>query len=79
MSLFHEQISNDLQRLFAATGRRCYLIGSLDGGFPNLGHHLPAKWAGLGYPRSSLPTDSGSVCRPRTQTATRKRKREETG
>src|SRR3954469_17208327 len=54
MSLFNEQITNDLQRLFAATGRRCYLIGSLDGGFPNLGHHLPGEMGGLWAPPIKL-------------------------
>src|SRR3954471_20177773 len=54
MSLFNEQITIDLQRLFAATGRRCYLIGSLDAGFPNLGHHLPGEMGGLWTPPVKL-------------------------
>src|SRR4051812_17562662 len=54
MFLFHEQISSDLQRLFAATGRRCYLIGSLDGAFPDLGHHLRGEMGGLWTPPVKL-------------------------
>ncbi len=54
MSLFNEQVRNDLQRLFAVTGRRCYLIGSLDGGFPDLGHHLPGEMGGVWTPPVKL-------------------------
>ncbi|MEO5953226.1 MAG: hypothetical protein ABIQ44_12240, partial [Chloroflexia bacterium] len=44
---FDETVESNLQRLFAVTGRRCYLIGSLHGGFPDLGHHLPGEMGGI--------------------------------
>ncbi len=54
MPLFDEEVTSDLQRLFAVTGRRCYLIGSLDGGFPDLGHHLPGEMGGVWAPPVKL-------------------------
>src|SRR6476469_5437563 len=54
MPLFDEQIENDLHRLFAVNGRRCYLIGALDGGFPDLGHHLPGEMGGVWAPPIKL-------------------------
>lgn len=45
--LFDEEIKRDLQRLFAVTGRRCFLVGAMNGGFPDLGHHLPGEMGGL--------------------------------
>jgi hypothetical protein len=52
--LFDEQVTDDLHRLFAATGRRCFIIGSLHGGFPDLGHHLPGEMGGLWTPPVKL-------------------------
>lgn len=46
-SLFDEEIKSNLQRLFAVTGRRCFLVGAMNGGFPDLGHHLPGEMGGL--------------------------------
>lgn len=46
-SLFDEQITERLDRLLALTGRRCYVIGSLSGEFPDLGHHLPGEMGGI--------------------------------
>src|SRR3954471_14498080 len=54
MSVLRERVTEDLDRLFAATGRRCYVIGSLHGGFPNLGHHLPGEMGGVWVPPLKL-------------------------
>ncbi|MDQ6693613.1 MAG: hypothetical protein M3014_04225 [Chloroflexota bacterium] len=46
-SPFDEEIVGDLHRLFAVTGRKCFLIGATNGAFPDLGHHLPGEMGGL--------------------------------
>ena len=47
MTLNFDEAQGDNKRLFAATGRRAFLIGSMHGGFPDLGHHLPGEMGGL--------------------------------
>ena len=46
VTLNFDEAQGDNKRLFAATGRRAFLIGSMHGGFP-MGHHLPGEMGGL--------------------------------
>jgi hypothetical protein len=48
---YDETVQGDLDRPFAVTGRRAFLIGHMDGSFPDIGHHLPGEMGGLwAYP-----------------------------
>lgn len=47
LNQYDDTVDTNLQRLFAVTGRRCYLIGALNGAFPDLGHHLPGEMGGI--------------------------------
>lgn len=47
MKLNFDEAEGDNKRLFAVAGRRAFLIGSMHGGFPDLGHHLPGEMGGL--------------------------------
>ncbi len=47
MTLNFDEAQGDNNRLFAATGRRAFIVGSMHGGFPDLGHHLPGEMGGL--------------------------------
>src|SRR4051794_16313109 len=38
-----ERVTENLDRPFAVTGRRAYLVGYMNGRFPDLGHHLPGE------------------------------------
>ncbi len=49
-----ETVTENLARPFAVTGRRGYLIGHMNGAFPDLGHHLPGEMAGLWIPPIKL-------------------------
>jgi hypothetical protein len=44
---FTQTIVDDLKRPYVLAGRRCYLIGQMDGAFPDMGHHLPGEMGGL--------------------------------
>jgi hypothetical protein len=47
VALSFDKPEENPNRLFAVTGRRSFLIGSMHGGFPDLGHHLPGEMGGL--------------------------------
>lgn len=49
-----EKVEKDLHRPFVVAGRRCYLIGMLDGAFPDVGQHLPGEMGGLWTPPIKL-------------------------
>ncbi|HMA33125.1 MAG TPA: hypothetical protein VKY74_01495 [Chloroflexia bacterium] len=49
-----EEVHANLARPFTVAGRRCYLIGQMDGAFPDLGHHLPGEMGGLWVPPIKL-------------------------
>src|SRR6188768_2683398 len=49
-----ERVTANLDRPFAVTGRRAYLIGHMNGRFPDLGHHLPGEMGGLWAPPLKL-------------------------
>ncbi len=49
-----EHVEDHLDRPFAVTGRRCYLVGAMNGAFPDLGHHLPGEMGGLWAPPIKL-------------------------
>jgi hypothetical protein len=49
-----EHVEDGLDRPFAVTGRRCYLVGAMNGAFPDLGHHLPGEMGGLWTPPIKL-------------------------
>jgi hypothetical protein len=49
-----ERVTANLDRPFAVTGRRAYLIGHMNGRFPDLGHHLPGEMGGLWAPPIKL-------------------------
>src|SRR5689334_16759232 len=49
-----EQVTQNLDRPFAVTGRRAYLSGHMNGRFPDLGHHLPGEMGGLWAPPIKL-------------------------
>lgn len=51
---FAETVRENLNRPFAVSGRRGYLIGHMDGAFPDLGHHLPGEMGGLWTPPVKL-------------------------
>jgi hypothetical protein len=48
------RVTENLDRPFAVTGRRAYLIGHMNGRFPDLGHHLPGEMGGLWAPPLKL-------------------------
>src|SRR5215212_341473 len=50
----NERVTDNLDRPFAVTGRRAYLIGHMNGRFPDLGHHLPGEMGGLWTPPLKL-------------------------
>jgi hypothetical protein len=51
---YNETVSRDFGRPFAVSGRRAYLIGHMDGAFPDLGHHIPGEMGGLWTPPVKL-------------------------
>ncbi len=54
MNEFDEQVSENLARPFAVAGRRCYLVGYMDGTFPDMGHHMAGEMGGLWLPPLKL-------------------------
>jgi hypothetical protein len=51
---FSETVSENLGRPFTVSGRRGYLVGYMDGTFPDLGHHIPGEMGGLWTPPVKL-------------------------
>ena len=51
---FAETVSDNLGRPFTVSGRRGYLVGHMDGAFPDLGHHIPGEMGGLWAPPVKL-------------------------
>ena len=51
---YSEGVDHNLDRPFALSGRRAYLIGHMNGSFPDLGHHLPGEMGGLWVPPVKL-------------------------
>lgn len=51
---FAETVTENLARPFAVTGRRGYLIGLMNGSFPDMGVHLPGEMGGLWTPPVKL-------------------------
>ncbi len=50
MEELEQQVNENLSRPFAVMGRRAYLIGLMDGAFPDMGNHLPGEMGGLWLP-----------------------------
>src|SRR5437016_3252903 len=44
---YSETAQQNLDRPFTVSGRRGYLVGHMNGAFPDLGHHIPGELAGL--------------------------------
>ena len=42
------------QQPYVTAGDRAYLIGTQDGNFPDMGHHVPGEMAGLWLPPIKL-------------------------
>ncbi len=63
-----EQVTGDLDRPFAVTGRRAYLSGHMNGRFPDLGHHLPGEMGGLWTPPIKLADGFWFGLREQTET-----------
>ncbi len=51
---FSETVKENLNRPFTVSGRRGYLVGHMDGSFPDLGHHIPGEMGGLWVPPVKL-------------------------
>lgn len=48
---YDERVEKNLDRPFAIAGRRSYLLGHMNGRFPDMGHHLMGEMGGLwSYP-----------------------------
>ena len=54
LNRYSEVVNDNLDRPFAVSGRRTYLCGHMDGGFPDMGHHLPGEMGGLWTPPIKL-------------------------
>ena len=54
MEEFEERVISQLDRPFAISGRNCYLIGFMNGAFPDIGQHLPGEMGGLWVPPLKL-------------------------
>ncbi len=54
LSGYSETVTENLNRPFTVSGRRGYLVGHMDGSFPDLGHHIPGEMGGLWTPPVKL-------------------------
>jgi hypothetical protein len=51
---YAEAARQNFDRPFTVSGRRAYLVGHMDGSFPDLGHHIPGEMGGLWAPPVKL-------------------------
>lgn len=54
LNKYSETVTENLNRPFTVSGRRGYLVGHMDGSFPDLGHHIPGEMGGLWTPPVKL-------------------------
>ena len=54
LASYVETVEQVLDKPFALTGRQAYLIGFMNGSFPDLGQHLPGEMGGLWTPPLKL-------------------------